>query len=100
MPRVPKMPDTVMLEVCLSPDQSPRHDAVIGRYWIGIALRSAPSRTSSRKSFKSTPRPEEHTSELQSLMRISYAVLCLKKKTRMKTGQNHDQYNSILFTTI
>src|SRR3546814_7635124 len=27
------------------------------------------------------PRSEEHTSELQSLMRISYAVLCLKKKT-------------------
>src|SRR3546814_2124271 len=31
----------------------------------------------------STPRPrsEEHTSELQSLMRISYAVFCLKKQT-------------------
>src|SRR3546814_3624328 len=29
-------------------------------------------------------RSEEHTSELQSLMRISYAVFCLKKKTRMK----------------
>src|SRR3546814_1008371 len=31
-------------------------------------------------------RSEEHTSELQSLMRISYAVFCLKKKT--KTTQN------------
>src|SRR3546814_8960165 len=29
-----------------------------------------------------TPRTEEHTSELQSLMRISYAVFCLKKKTK------------------
>src|SRR3546814_1049256 len=29
----------------------------------------------------STRRSEEHTSELQSLMRISYAVFCLKKKT-------------------
>src|SRR3546814_10729292 len=29
---------------------------------------------------KSPPRSEEHTSELQSLMRISYAVFCLKKK--------------------
>src|SRR3546814_7570671 len=28
------------------------------------------------------PRSEEHTSELQSLMRISYAVFCLKKNTR------------------
>src|SRR3546814_8571924 len=30
-------------------------------------------------------RSEEHTSELQSLMRISYAVFCLKKKTQKKT---------------
>src|SRR3546814_9331434 len=30
-------------------------------------------------------RSEEHTSELQSLMRISYAVFCLKKKTKEKT---------------
>src|SRR3546814_2055377 len=29
-------------------------------------------------------RSEEHTSELQSLMRISYAVFCLKKKTQIK----------------
>src|SRR3546814_3670103 len=32
-------------------------------------------------------RSEEHTSELQSLMRISYAVFCLKTKTREKTTQ-------------
>src|SRR3546814_3056771 len=31
------------------------------------------------------PRSEEHTSELQSLMRISYAVFCLKKKNNKKT---------------
>src|SRR3546814_2145861 len=30
-------------------------------------------------------RSEEHTSELQSLMRISYAVFCLKKKTELQT---------------
>src|SRR3546814_5913638 len=30
--------------------------------------------------FKALKRSEEHTSELQSLMRISYAILCLKKK--------------------
>src|SRR3546814_7782783 len=33
-------------------------------------------------------RSEEHTSELQSLMRISYAVFCLKKKTKYKSNQN------------
>src|SRR3546814_2602029 len=31
---------------------------------------------------RNRPRSEEHTSELQSLMRISYAVLCLKKKKK------------------
>src|SRR3546814_7755486 len=33
-------------------------------------------------------RSEEHTSELQSLMRISYAVFCLKKQKNHKTHQN------------
>src|SRR3546814_3428488 len=32
------------------------------------------------------PRSEEHTSELQSLMRISYAVFCLKKKKHNKSN--------------
>src|SRR3546814_4588959 len=34
---------------------------------------------------RGTLRSEEHTSELQSLMRISYAVFCLKKKTTTTT---------------
>src|SRR3546814_9536474 len=34
--------------------------------------------------FGLTPRSEEHTSELQSLMSISYAVFCLKKNTRQQ----------------
>src|SRR3546814_3594356 len=33
------------------------------------------------------PRSEEHTSELQSLMRISYAVFCLKKKKKANTTE-------------
>src|SRR3546814_7800877 len=32
--------------------------------------------------LRPSPRSEEHTSELQSLMRISYAVFCLKKKKK------------------
>src|SRR3546814_6867543 len=35
-------------------------------------------------------RSEEHTSELQSLMRISYAVFCLKKKTHTTTVSNYN----------
>src|SRR3546814_1397962 len=34
------------------------------------------------KLLSAPPRSEEHTSELQSLMRISYAVFCLKKKNK------------------
>src|SRR3546814_9737619 len=38
-------------------------------------------------------RSEEHTSELQSLMRISYAVFCLKKKKNIITSQNYRTKN-------
>src|SRR3546814_4369839 len=53
---------------------------------------SAPSRRSKNRSssMSNSPRPmisrsEEHTSELQSLMRISYAVFCLNKKKNTKS---------------
>src|SRR3546814_7173169 len=39
------------------------------------------------------PRSEEHTSELQSLMRISYAVFCLKKKTN-KNRSKQTRHNT------
>src|SRR3546814_3407952 len=39
-------------------------------------------------------RSEEHTSELQSLMRISYAVFCLKKKKKTRRNNEvHSNYN-------
>src|SRR3546814_1895397 len=37
-------------------------------------------------------RSEEHTSELQSLMRISYAVFCLKKKTVLDTFSSNNKH--------
>src|SRR3546814_4893941 len=48
-----------------------------------LGRRSMNSRTSALRS-------EEHTSELQSLMRISYAVFCLKKKKNFKDKYNYD----------
>src|SRR3546814_8134523 len=39
---------------------------------------------------KPSQRSEEHTSELQSLMRISYAVFCLKKKKKNSKDINSD----------
>src|SRR3546814_3099785 len=41
-----------------------------------------------RREQRVRQRSEEHTSELQSLMRISYAVFCLKKKTKTHTQTN------------
>src|SRR3546814_3578913 len=50
-------------------------DVDLGR--DGVGAHAAPFSRSRRRSSRS----EEHTSELQSLMRISYAVFCLKQKT-------------------
>src|SRR3546814_969111 len=42
-------------------------------------------------------RSEEHTSEIQSLMRISYAVFCLKKKnTIQRTNHHYTQYTTTI----
>src|SRR3546814_3636036 len=53
----------------------------------------APSERAASSSFGSSfsvaARSEEHTSELQSLMRISYAVFCLKKKKTTHNDQSH-----------
>src|SRR3546814_2979728 len=49
----------------------------------GRLLHRAPARSRLRRS-------EEHTSELQSLMRISYAVFCLKKKIIQLKQSSHD----------
>src|SRR3546814_5826670 len=60
-----------------------------GGVWRGPHLREIdaiirPARPSARKRSGRSGRSEEHTSELQSLMRISYAVFCLKKKKTAK----------------
>src|SRR3546814_6865165 len=51
--------------------------------WIQRFLAASPTCHPGQASVRS----EEHTSELQSLMRISYAVFCLKKKN--KTNKKH-----------
>src|SRR3546814_4889105 len=49
--------------------------------------KSVPPRTPEKN------RSEEHTSELHSLMRISYAVFCLKKKHKTKHQKHHNKQN-------
>src|SRR3546814_4253993 len=45
-------------------------------------------------------RSEEHTSELQSLMRISYAVFCLKKKNIKKRTLEHTEFLNIFVSLL
>src|SRR3546814_11705254 len=49
---------------------------------VRFALHMLTGRHEDRLLFDHQIRSEEHTSELQSLMRISYAVFCLKKKNK------------------
>src|SRR3546814_8048161 len=60
---------------------SPARGSSPGRYWV---LAPAKRQRTARRNRRS----EEHTSELQSLMRISYAVFCLQKK---KIKQHRDK---------
>src|SRR3546814_1521001 len=63
--------------------------------WLSQAgRRRNPSRPPRRPT-----RSEEHTSELQSLMRISYAVFCLKKKTQKqkKDSTTHTHKQKLIF---
>src|SRR3546814_1142439 len=70
--------DPFLIEAPALTEDEPRFLAVgrIGeKHWTAVFTRAGSGCGSSRRS-------EEHTSELQSLMRISYAVFCLKKKKK------------------
>src|SRR3546814_1042013 len=64
----------------------PRHDRRSAR--SGDSL-SRPRNYPDLPTLAAFARSEEHTSELQSLMRISYAVFCLKKKKNSQTNKHH-----------
>src|SRR3546814_9670793 len=62
----------------------------VGRY-LNISVATAKAHTETlyqRLDVHNRNRSEEHTSELQSLMRISYAVFCLKQKINKKQQNN------------
>src|SRR3546814_9789531 len=50
-----------------------------------------PRRIRRKMSSRNAKRSEEHTSELQSLMRISYAVFCLKKKNKTQNKKLNNE---------
>src|SRR3546814_1926112 len=69
---------------CRSPHARPSSSAAPHSPMKRLTRREAPEghACQQRECKKDGPRSEEHTSELQSLMRISYAVICLKKKNK------------------
>src|SRR3546814_7819457 len=81
---VPRRVDDIDLAQCLDAVARQRVGAAIGRIVV-LAHRIAEFQ------ILELLRSEEHTSELQSLMRISYAVFCLKKKTHeiQQTQENN-----------
>src|SRR3546814_9580852 len=73
--------DVCSSDLGISPEMAVRLEKAFGssaELWV--RLQSAYDLAQVRKR-----RSEEHTSELQSLMRISYAVFCLKKKKKQET---------------
>src|SRR3546814_6636036 len=67
----------------LAPGTGPRNRDQGTTGYVGMQLK-IPIYQGGRLAAQSRQRSEEHTSELQSLMRISYAVFCLKKKITRK----------------
>src|SRR3546814_1339163 len=77
------------------------------REYLGLAIRRPAAKAPRREPHSHNPpmpgqigelalvmavRSEEHTSELQSLMRISYAVFCLKKKKKTHATTQQNKY--------
>src|SRR3546814_3399480 len=63
--------------------------------WTPLFLNAVPQNTGTISTFRvrsRSPRSEEHTSELQSLMRSSYDVFCLKKKKKQKKRTYNKYY--------
>src|SRR3546814_7568692 len=94
-PRLPSAPRNWIKEIissspCLAVSGECQHPVDAPRHAIGIVLPQRRRQQAIRQILVTDgpqephdrQRSEEHTSELQSLMRISYAVLCLKKKNK------------------
>src|SRR3546814_8336349 len=92
---------TLFRSINVSPERSRTRWLKIRLATSGISIIWPPDST-----WRKRVRSEEHTSELQSLMRISYAVFCLKKKKNhnnikqkqhsinINTSQKYKQHNS------
>src|SRR3546814_5323769 len=66
---------------------------------LAEALKAADTLEARGLSTSVIDRSEEHTSELQSLMRISYAVFCLKKKKKKQKKHKTDNQQKMICST-
>src|SRR3546814_10554774 len=88
----------------LPPHTRPRHRPSTGPIPAARLMKAITARSTASipATSANSARSEEHTSELQSLMRISYAVFCLKKKiqtTQIQHQNKQKQSNTHTYTT-
>src|SRR3546814_2042366 len=74
-----------------TPGRIPAHTSELARRLRRSGSHTQSFATPTGEATRVLFRSEEHTSELQSLMRISYAVFCLKKKTKKTTINQYQQ---------
>ena len=67
---------------------------------IRVQASGRTNRLVGRPATRTPTRSEEHTSELQSQFRISYAVFCLKKKNKTKKTKKHTKKQIIISTNV
>src|SRR3546814_8093801 len=90
-----------MATICCSPPDNVPHSWLRRSFSFGNSwntrsrfwprrLRARGVDTPTNRVSSTVIRSEEHTSELQSLMRISYAVFCLKKKNKLKRHKHNN----------
>src|SRR3546814_5946374 len=105
-------PYMTLFRSCRHPGSDHRRDAGGAKFRAaGADDRSRPGRVDGKEKARGlflmdtrsdgdiAARSEEHTSELQSLMRNSYAVFCLKKKQQNNTEKQKQKYNDRLILT-
>src|SRR3546814_2490657 len=99
-----RFPDTTLFRSAVAVgDGGGQCDQVVGSKaggLIGAAVGRMDDGAALVERYRPVRRSEEHTSELQSLMRISYAVFCVKKKKKSQPQQNdpsvgHKQHRNI-----
>src|SRR3546814_8033687 len=88
-------PDAGVLPLVLVPTRIVSTTIIFISTWAA-ALIAAKGGGNRSRSYRS----EEHTSELQSLMRISYAVFCLKKKKKIRKQHLHTKVSNTLSQNV